>query len=177
MGVNFYPLFEPHYLAALTCLFVLVSIVGLQRLSAWNGDAARLIVFLCFAHFAFWYAKSFTDPLKTDPRSIVRQQLIPLSGRQLVFVRYWPQHIFQNEWVYNDAGLDRARVVWARDLGPSENQKLVHYYPDRTVWLLEPDATPPKLSPYREEEAPKAATAPPLLTPHNPPPLRFEQVH
>ena len=50
------------------------------------------------------------------------------------------------------------------------------YYPDRTAWLLEPDATPPKLSPYHAEETPKpppAATAPPL---HKTPPLRFEQV-
>ena len=32
LGVNFYPFFEVHYLGALTCLFVLVSVTGLQRL-------------------------------------------------------------------------------------------------------------------------------------------------
>jgi len=176
LGVNFYPFFEVHYLAGLTCLFVLVSITGLERLSALNADAARLVVFLCFAHFAFWYARSFTDQPNPNRRAAINQQLSLAPGKQLVFVRYWPQHIFQNEWVYNEADIDRARLVWARDLGSSEDQKLLHYYPDRKAWLLEPDATTPKLSPYHVEEPPKALPAPSVPTPHNPPPLRFEQV-
>jgi hypothetical protein len=177
LGVNFYPFFEVHFLAALAPLFVLVSITGLQRLSALNADAGRIIIFLCFAHFVFWYARSFADRPNPDPRAAVYQQLGQSSGKQLVFVRYWPQHIFQNEWVYNQADIDHARIVWARDLGPTEDQKLLRYYPDRNAWLLEPDATPPKFSPYRVEEAPKPPPAPPVPTPHNPPPLRFEQVH
>ncbi len=176
LGVNFYPFFEVHYLAALTCLFVLVSITGLQRLSQWNETAARIIIFLCFAHFVFWYGRSFFDQPLPERRIAVHQQLAQSPGKQLVLVRYWPQHIFQDEWVYNEADIDHARIVWARDIGPTEDQKLLHYYPDRTAWLLEPDATPPKLSPYRVEEAPKSLPAPPPPTPHNPPPLRFEQV-
>jgi hypothetical protein len=176
LGVNFYPFFEPHFIAAETCLFVLASVTGLQRLNQWN-DAGRLIVVLCFAHFVFWYGRSFFDYPTPDRRIAVNRQLAQTPGKQLVFVRYWPQHIFQNEWVYNQADIDRAPVVWARDLGPAEDQKLLHYYPDRTAWLLEPDATPPILSPYRVEEAPKPPPPTPAPTPHNPPPLRFEQVH
>src|ERR1039457_4893111 len=52
LGVNFFPAFQLHYIAAVTCLFVLVSVTGLERL---GGAAARLIVFLCVAHFLFWY--------------------------------------------------------------------------------------------------------------------------
>jgi hypothetical protein len=174
LGVNFYPFFEVHYLGALTCLFLLVCITGLERLSALNADAARLILFLCFAHFAFWYVKSFSDQPTLDRRAAINQQLSLAPGKQLVFVRYWPQHIFQNEWVYNEADIDHSRVVWARDLGPSEDQKLLQYYSDRAAWLLEPDAAPPKLSPYHVEESPKPLPAQP--PPNNPPPLRFEQV-
>ena len=52
------------------------------------------------------------------------------------------------EWVHNLADIDGSRVVWARDLGPAKNEKLQRYYPDRTEWLLEPDAKPPRLSRY-----------------------------
>jgi hypothetical protein len=50
------------------------------------------------------------------------------------------------EWIHNEADIDRSRVVRALDLGPDENAKLVRYYPGRKVWLLEPDARPPKLT-------------------------------
>jgi hypothetical protein len=182
IGVNFYPFFEVHYLGALTCLFVLVSVAALQQLP---GDAARVIVFLCVAHFLFWYGRSFFDRPTPAPRFAVDQQLAQSPGKQLVFVHYGPRHFFQNEWVYNAADVDSARVVWARDLGQSEDQKLLHYYPDRTPWLLEPDAMPPELTRY-EVEAPQPKIAPPAPTAKSPttkspttnkPPLRFEQVH
>ena len=75
-------------------------------------------------------------------------ELAMLPGKLLVFVHYYPQHIFQEEWVYNRADIDGSRVVWARDLGMEENEKLRAYYKDRTALLLEPDFRPPRLTPY-----------------------------
>jgi hypothetical protein len=165
LGTNFYPYFYSHYIAAITCLFILISVAGLERLNAWNELAARILLFLCAAHFLFWYGVHFSrdeqlyaamTPFETsdtinhgDPqgRIAIRRQLDAVPGRQLVFVRYGPQHRFQ-EWVHNAADIDGARIVWARDLGPEENQKLLRYYRDRTAWLLEPDAHPPLLHPY-----------------------------
>jgi hypothetical protein len=51
----------------------------------------------------------------------------------------------------NAADIDGARAVWACDLGAVENEKLLHYYPDRTAWLVEPGALPPRLMPYRPD--------------------------
>jgi hypothetical protein len=172
LGTNFYPYFYTHYIAALTCLFVLISVAGLERLSRWNiygiavgYQAGRILLFLCVAHFLFWYALHASrdedlytalTPYETwdainhgDPegRIAINRQLDAQPGQQLVFVRYGPQHLFQ-EWVHNAADIDHARIVWARDLGPEQNQKLLAYYPDRTAWLLEPDAHPPLLGRY-----------------------------
>jgi len=184
LGANFYPYFYPHYIAAVTCLFILVSVTALERLSrmtmrGWPAgqQAAGLIVFLCTAHFLFWYGlHTFENegvaralvPYETwdllnhgDPegRRTINNQLAAIPGKQLVFVRYWPQHRFQ-EWVHNAADIDGARVVWARYLGAEENEKLRRYYPDRTVWLLEPDAKPPRLSRYPAEAPGSKTTGP-----------------
>jgi hypothetical protein len=172
LGTNFYPYFYTHYIAAVACLFVLISVIGLERLShvriagqSTGRGAARLILFLCAAHFLFWYglhAAGDTDMLSAmlrfetwdainsgDPygRIAIDRQLARLPGRLLVFVRYSPRHEFV-EWVHNTADIDAARVVWARDLGAAENEMLRRYYPDRTVLLVEPDARPPRLTPY-----------------------------
>ncbi len=57
-GTNFFPAFQVHYLAAITCLFILVSVIGLERLSRiklGGAEASQLLFLLCCAHFVFWY--------------------------------------------------------------------------------------------------------------------------
>jgi hypothetical protein len=172
IGVNFYPYFYTHYIAAVACLFVLISGTALERLSLLNiggtpvGEtAARLILFFCAMHFVFWYGLHFSrnedlyaamTPYETwdainhddpDRRRAINQQLAQSPGKQLVFVRYYPPHQF-HEWVHNAADIDASRIVWARDLGAEENEKLRRYYPDRKAWLLEPDFRPPRLTKY-----------------------------
>ena len=167
LGINFFPAFQLHYLAGVTCLFVLIGVIGLQQLSRLPGgvEASRLLIALCAAQFVFWYgAHVFELPVaqyetwdamnhqNPERRRAVAQQLSNIPGKLLVFVRYWPHHIFQDEWVYNAADIDASRVVWARDLGPEEDQKLRDYYADRAAWLLEPDAGPPRLTPLTEAQ-------------------------
>jgi len=170
LGTAFYPYFYPHYIAAATCLFVLVSVVGLERWSRVTlrgrqagADLARLILALSAVHFLFWYgfhlfgnapaaramtpydAWDFVNHGDPEGRIAVNQKLAQSPGKQLVFVRYWPKHGF-DAWLHNAADIDEARVVWALDRGAEENAKLRAYYPDRTSWLLEPDARPPRLT-------------------------------
>ncbi len=75
LGVNFFPAFQFHYIAALTCLFILASVTGLERLGQVRirgyqvgADAARLIVFLCIAHFVLWYGVHLFE-MARRPRS------------------------------------------------------------------------------------------------------------
>jgi multisubunit Na+/H+ antiporter MnhB subunit len=161
LGTNFYPYFFTQYIAALTCLFVLAAVLALARM---NPTAARWLVMLCGAHFAFWYfIQAQGDrqilyamtPYETadsinigDPegRGAIQRKLDEAPGRQLVFVRYFSTHTY-HEWIHNSADIDGQRVIWALDLAGS-NDELKRRYPDRTVWLMEPDAIPPRLAPY-----------------------------
>ncbi len=183
LGVNFFPAFQFHYVAAVVCLFILMSVKGLERLEQLprGPEAARAIVLVCIAQFVFWYGlhltvdtADFARQLKTfdiwdsinhegpGRRLDVAQELEATPGKLLVFVQYWPSHQFQEEWVYNTADIDGQRIVWARDLGPAENQKLIGYYGTRKALLLEPDARPPRLTDY--------VPAPPETAPATPEP-------
>jgi hypothetical protein len=75
-------------------------------------------------------------------------QLQAMPKDQLVFVRYNQYHRSEDEWVYNRADIDAAKVVWARDMGDTANAELIRYFPHRRVWLAEPDLAPPRLSLY-----------------------------
>jgi hypothetical protein len=168
LGDAFYPYFYPHYIAAETCLFLLVTVVSLERLSRLSREAVVFLLILCAAHFVLWYgvhlsgnqnlllalgseeswdsidfySAAYTD---TAGRIAINRRLAEAEGKQLVFVRYYPQRTAR-EWIQNAADIDSARVVWAIDLGPDEDKTLRQYYPQRTAWLLEPDARPPRLT-------------------------------
>jgi hypothetical protein len=205
LGTDIYPFFFTHYIAAETSLFVLLAVIGLERLSRFTirghdagAEDARVILFLCFAHFAFWYSlhlfgrQDFAEYMwryetwdavnNGDPDNYlsIHQRLKDAPGNQLVFVRYGPSHTIR-EWVFNQADIDASKVVWARDLGEPENDKLRRYYPARTVWLLEPDAKPVALAPYQpappaepQTETHAEPAKPGEKKPHQP--LRFEEV-
>jgi hypothetical protein len=53
-----------------------------------------------------------------------------------------------DEWVYNGAEIDNAKVLWARELDAEQNAKLLAYFKDRKIWLVTPDADNIYLEPY-----------------------------
>jgi hypothetical protein len=168
LGTNLYPYFYPHYIAAISCVFLLMSVAGLEFLSRWSESGAALVFLLAVSHFVFWYGLHLKADEETvaamapyetsdylnrgDPegRFPVLKRLDEAPGKQLVFVRFGPVHPLR-EWIGNEANIDKSRIVWALDLGRAENEKLKQYYTDRTVWLLEPDDKPPRLQPYPEK--------------------------
>jgi hypothetical protein len=174
-----------------------MTVKGLERITLLphGREAARVIVFLSIAHFAFWYGLHLPDNQEfalaarrydmwdsinranPERRIEIARQIARTPGKLVVFVRYWPQHIFQDEWVYNGADIDGQRVVWARDLGDRENEKLDHYYADRKLLLLEPDFRPPRLQSY-QPEPPRTNQVPPQVpkAPPTHPLIELEQV-
>jgi hypothetical protein len=52
------------------------------------------------------------------------------------------------EWVWNRASIDTAKVVWARDMGESQNQELLNYFPNRRAWRIAGDDPHPQIEPY-----------------------------
>jgi len=153
--------FSPHYAAPITgALFALVlQAMRHVRPQTWRGRPTgafitRSVPLVCLLMFAL---QTCASPLRLQyipgaanlERAKMLAQLRQYPGRQLAIVRYGPQHdTMFREWVYNEADIDRAKVVWARDMGPAENKELIDYFHDRRVWLVEADETPPRLSAY-----------------------------
>jgi hypothetical protein len=93
-----------------------------------------------------WYG---TEPLGL-PRARVVSELERYPGKQLAIVRYSANHSVFDDWVYNAADIDNAKVVWTREMGEPADGELLRYFSGRKVWLVQPDTTPPKISPYTD---------------------------
>ena len=161
--------FFPHYAAPLTCVILALLLAALRRLRQWQWHGQPAGRFLAragplgcaFLLIVRWGAGPLHLPLtpdwpptwynekviKTD-RARMLAQLQPLPQKQLVFVRFAPRSKSLYDWVYNPADIDRAKVVWAVDMGRVRNQELIDYYQDRQVWLVEPDKDPAPWGPY-----------------------------
>jgi hypothetical protein len=153
---------HPHYVAALTCALLAVVLQCMRHLQFWTWGNWRIgramvwaIVIGCFAFDVAWVSAAAVHVKDTrlymvgnEQRAMMERQLEQLPGNHLVFVRYRPSHPVFREWVYNRADIDRAKVVWARDLGQGCDEKLVHKLRDRDVWVIEPDTNPMQLEPY-----------------------------
>jgi hypothetical protein len=95
------------------------------------------------------------DPLPLEiQRASIESKLNALSGKQLIIVHYPYMYAPWVEWVFNDADLDQAHVLWARDMGYLENKELLNYYSDRQVWYTVRGDSAPVILPYDQFMAP-----------------------
>ncbi|MGA2921829.1 MAG: hypothetical protein ABSE28_12030 [Candidatus Sulfotelmatobacter sp.] len=152
----------PHYVAPATGLVYLVLMQCLRRLRLWQWREestglllTRALPVVCMAMIVLRMAGvAVHAPLEPrwprgnpdQPKVIAQLRQIP--GGHLVIVRYGPDHIVDRDWIYNEPDIDRADVVWARDMGDEQNQELLRYFNRRHAWLMEGDDVPPKLVPY-----------------------------
>lgn len=163
----------PHYLAPFTAAFYALGLQCMRHLRVWKPEGKSvgmsLVRFLVLTCFALVPIRAFAEPLHLTlsnwppsawtanwygpghlgaPRARVEDNLKQLPGKQLAIVRYAPDHDPVWEWVYNDADIENAKVIWAREMDAADNLALIRYYKDRTVWLVQPDKNPPEITPY-----------------------------
>ncbi|HEY4740228.1 MAG TPA: hypothetical protein VIH76_06500 [Candidatus Acidoferrales bacterium] len=155
--------FEPHYAAPMTAaLFgIVVQAIRYLRRWKWRGRAIGIRITHAVVIFAFalipvhawmsWHHPRDTNDEHTRYRAKFASELESAPGEQLVIVRYSSDHDPGEEWVYNRADIDHAKIVWAREIRDEDVHPLLDYFRNRNIWLAEPDADPPRLSPYEKE--------------------------
>jgi len=148
-----------HYWAPITGLNYVFMLQAI-RLSRWRKakrNMKKLLLGLVAILAACALIVSLYLRLKTDneaqwyrQRASIVRQLTQAQGQHLIVVTYGPNHSVYNEWVYNEADIDAAKVVWARSINTGENCKLVQYFHQRHIWKLhiDDDQSIVNLEPY-----------------------------
>ena len=155
-----------HYAAPLTCVIFALIVQSIRhlrtiRVRSWQiGKALSwAIVVLLAVDTIKSVAHRECDPVYWTcqgdvSRSEIQKTLQHTPGKHLVVVRYTEDHNIHDEWVYNGADIDGAKVLWARELTPQQNAKLFAYFKDRQIWLVTPDIDNTYLEPYSPPPAP-----------------------
>jgi hypothetical protein len=182
MGIEIFLL--PHYVAPFTAVFYAIGLQAMRHLRVWKPEGkpvgptmVRLIVVACLlmAGLRLWAGPLHLAPSEWPvsdwnctwygpnnfgaERAQVEAMLKQLPGGQLAVVRYRPTHEPLDEWVFNDADIDGSKLIWAREMDAANNVELLDYYRDRKAWLIEPDETPVRVSPYTMQQQPVAMSS------------------
>ncbi len=150
-----------HYAAPLTCVIFALTVQAIRHLRTMRigmrslgMPLSRAIVLLLVLDTGINTFRGICDPLlwpcQGDPsRAAIAEKLQHTPGKHLIMVRYdKDDHNIHDEWVYNGAEIDTAKVLWARELDPQQNAKLFAYFRDRKIWLVTPDSDNTYLEPY-----------------------------
>jgi hypothetical protein len=147
-----------HYAAPFTCAIYLLIVQAMRHLrimrKPYGLALSRAVVALLVLDVAANVRLHRCDPLPWTcegdvSRFAVVEKLNQQPGKHLIIVRYQEElHNIHDEWVYNAADIDHAKIIWARELDRRQNQKLFHYYSDRRIWLVTPDDDNTYLAPY-----------------------------
>lgn len=170
MAIEIYLL--PHYVSPFTPAFYAIGLQAMRHMRVWKPEGrpmglamVRFAVTVCVLLAG---VRLFAQPLHLGPaewssnwnftwygpeqfgveRAQIEARLEQLPGGQLAIVREGDDHNQLDEWVYNHADIDGSKVIWAREMDAADNLELIHYYRNRKVWLVEPDAIPARVSPY-----------------------------
>src|SRR5262245_16616987 len=120
----------PHYYApAIGLLYFLAAaggqqlMVGLRKQGIIRRTLTGLLVGWLFLNALVANARHdirTRSGLFVDRPKMIRA-LLEQGSNHLVFVRYAPSHNPHEDWVYNRADIDKANIVWERDMGVGDN--------------------------------------------------------
>lgn len=153
----------PHYIAPVVCLLYFLIIQGMRYVYiwSWRGKAiGKLLVWsvpIYYISLIFYLLLIGVNPTtvfsyypigiaryEKSHWSFARENLISelnkLEKKSLIIVKY-RQHNIHEEWIYNEADIDKAKVVWARSLSPEKDCQLIKYFSDREIWIVEISST------------------------------------
>jgi len=161
-GLSVNTWFYAHYAAPMTGLIYVLVLQGMRHMRAWRPSLVRVVVLVCVGMAVLracvqplsfymppdwpmtWY---YTRPGNVQ-RARVLRELERMPGPQLAIVHYRAGHNFFEEWVYNAASIDQAKVVWAHEMDPARDEELVRYFRGRQAWVVDADARPATIAPY-----------------------------
>jgi hypothetical protein len=146
----------PHYAAPVFACFMLLIVEGLRQVAVLRVASFRvgralvgLTLFLVVINLGKVALFRAAAPAGLETHRAQIEAALEDAGKpNLVVVRYGPDHDVLDEWVYNCADIDGAHIVWAREMDDARMRKLLDYFHDRRIWLLEADRRPIQLLPY-----------------------------
>ena len=164
--------FNPGYSAPLTAALYALSLKALSRIrdlevkGRLTGIAfsrylmmtcVLLVIVRCAAgplHLQLYGPRTwFSLDFQLGERARLYDQLSRSGARNVVIVRNAENGMRGGmEWVFNDADIDNAKVIWARDMGPERNAELIRYFKNRKIWSVEPDVGAASLAPYTDRQ-------------------------
>ena len=160
--------FFMHYAAPLTATVLALIVQGFRHLRHWQHrgrpvgiGVSRVLVVLAVVMVPAHMVKttlearhgvSWRDPAMPE-RARIAARLEAMAGQHLVLVRYSPEHNVHEEWVYNAADIDHAKIVWAREIPGLDLKPLLDYFRGRTVWVVNADTVPVQLQSYQSPAA------------------------
>ena len=161
--------YQPHYSAPGLAPLAIIYFACLRRIHSASALPRFVRVGITVATLATWILPpmSFLFIHRHDAalrrrsadwaqaRSNLIDSLSSQSKQYVLLVSYDAGYSPHNEWVFNGADIDSQHVIWARDLGRTQNHPLIAYYRAREVldlritsesppyYRLEPDVTDP----------------------------------
>lgn len=163
--------FEPHYAGPILATVYGLVVQAMRHLRCLTfkkrpvgiGLTRAVVAFSIFMCLVYTF-KAIQDPQSESmvasrgvwgnsgnwSRFEVINKLKKLPGKHLVIV-FADAEPANSEWIYNDADIDDAKIVWARQIPGRPLEPLLEYYRLRRLWLLDANG---EIYPFRLPEAP-----------------------